>query len=315
MEFLYQEAPDGLCLRRCYGLDGIVRLPETEAGKQVTELDGYAFADTVRGRETPPAQYGGEPALCGDGLLELELPAQLRKVGAYAFYNCSRLRALSFWSTVRDWGAGVFTGCSGLKRLSIRVAPGKKSCFKEVLAELRQTLLVDYRDEKGELLARLIFPEFFEESVENTPARIIMREMHGCGHMYRYCFDESGFSFREYDALFPHVKVQEEPPLVAQLSLYRLFWPCGLTAEAGAVYWAYVREHAAEAAAGLVSRGELELLRRMAAAPAFDREACAKALAGVQPLGNAAALAILMDAQHSRFGGGAGAPRRRTFEL
>ena len=55
-----------------------------------------------------------------------------------------------------------------------------------MLAELRQTLFVDYH---GKQEARLVFPEFFEESVENTPARIIMREMHGCGHRYRYCFD------------------------------------------------------------------------------------------------------------------------------
>lgn len=52
---------------------------------------------------------------------------------------------------------------------------------------------MDYRREDGTLLAKLVFPEYFEESVENTPARIIMREMHGCGHMYRYCFDGTRF--------------------------------------------------------------------------------------------------------------------------
>ena len=50
-----------------------------------------------------------------------------------------------------------------------------------------------------------------------------MREMHGCGHMYRYCFDGGDFRFDEYDRLFPHVKVQEKPELAVRLALYRLY--------------------------------------------------------------------------------------------
>ena len=63
-----------------------------------------------------------------------------------------------------------------------------ETCLREILSELHQALRVDLKAPDGALKARLIFPEFYEESVENTPARIIMREMHGCGHMYRYCF-------------------------------------------------------------------------------------------------------------------------------
>ena len=118
-------------------------------------------------------------------------------------------------------------GCSGLRELDIQLMGGPRSCFKEVLSELRQTLTVSCRDSSGALAARLIFPEFFEESVENTPARITMREMHGCGHMYRYCFEGPEFSFGEYDRLFPHVQVQEKPELVTRLAVYRLYWPKG----------------------------------------------------------------------------------------
>ena len=185
-------------MERCYTLDGAPVLPERMDGMPVTELDRYFFSQTVRGREVPPEELNGEPELCGSGLDELTLPEYLRKIGPYAFYNCFHLKTLSFWSTVEDWGAGVFTGCTGIKHLKIRVVPGRKSCFKEVLSELRQELMADYLDPEGRLLARLVFPEFFEESVENTPARIIMREMHGCGHMYRYCFEDTQFQFREY---------------------------------------------------------------------------------------------------------------------
>lgn len=61
---------------------------------------------------------------------------------------------------MRDWGAGVFTGCTQINKLDIRIFPEEKSSFKEILSELRQMLVVDYRDKEGKLLAKLIFPEF-----------------------------------------------------------------------------------------------------------------------------------------------------------
>lgn len=223
MKLLYEETLDGISVRRCYGLDGIVQIPDRIDGKPVTGLEGYLFSETVRGRGVPPHEYEGEPELCGSQVKELVLPRYAKRIGAYAFYNCSGLRKLSCQSTVDDWGAGVFTGCTGIASLDICVREEGKSCFREILSELRQTLDVDYRREDGTLLAKLVFPEYFEESVENTPARIIMREMHGCGHMYRYCFDGTRFDVGEYDRLFPHVIVQEKPELVTRLALYRLY--------------------------------------------------------------------------------------------
>ena len=161
MDLLYRKTPEGICLERCYTLDGAPVLPERMDGMPVTELDRYFFSQTVRGREVPPEELNGEPELCGSGLDELTLPEYLRKIGPYAFYNCFHLKTLSFWSTVEDWGAGVFTGCTGIKHLKIRVVPGRKSCFKEVLSELRQELMADYLNPEGRLLARLVFPEFF----------------------------------------------------------------------------------------------------------------------------------------------------------
>lgn len=118
------------------------------------------FSDTVRRREPPPCEYMGEPELCGSRVEEIILPDTIRKVGAYGFYNCSGLKRLSCSSAVEDWGAGVFTGCTGLRCLDIRVAEGRKSCFKDILSELHQTLSVNYRSSSGTLLAKLIFPEF-----------------------------------------------------------------------------------------------------------------------------------------------------------
>ena len=91
--------------------------------------------------------------------------------------------------------------------------------------------------------ARLIFPEYYEDSVENTPARIVSIETHGCGHRYRYCFAGRVFQYREYDELFPHVQVQEKEELVTELALGRLLYPRELSEKFWEHYLEYVREH------------------------------------------------------------------------
>ena len=313
MKLLYEETLDGISVRRCYGLDGIVQIPDRIDGKPVTGLEGYLFSETVRGRGVPPHEYEGEPELCGSQVKELVLPKYAKRIGAYAFYNCSGLRKLSCQSTVDDWGAGVFTGCTGIASLDICVREEGKSCFREILSELRQTLDVDYRREDGTLLAKLVFPEYFEESVENTPARIIMREMHGCGHMYRYCFDGTRFDVGEYDRLFPHVIVQEKPELVTRLALYRLYWPWGLKEEAAKAYQDYIAAHAGEAAEGILKRGERDILGLMARSEFIGRDGLGQMLDAASRGGNAADAALLMDIKHERFGH---VPlRARTFEL
>ena len=313
MKLLYEETLDGISVRRCYGLDGIVQIPDRIDGKPVTGLEGYLFSETVRGRGVPPHEYEGEPELCGSQVKELVLPRYAKRIGAYACYNCSGLRKLSCPSTVDDWGAGVFTGCTGIASLDICVREEGKSCFREILSELRQTLDVDYRREDGTLLAKLVFPEYFEESVENTPARIIMREMHGCGHMYRYCFDGTRFDVGEYDRLFPHVIVQEKPELVTRLALYRLYWPWGLKEEAAKAYQDYIAAHAGDAAEGILKRGERDILGLMARSGFIGRDGLGQMLDAASRGGNAADAALLMDIKHERFGH---VPfKARTFEL
>ena len=129
MKLLYEETLDGISVRRCYGLDGIVQIPDRIDGKPVTGLEGYLFSETVRGRGVPPHEYEGEPELCGSQVKELVLPRYAKRIGAYAFYNCSGLRKLSCQSTVDDWGAGVFTGCTGIASLDM-CEGGRKVLFQ-----------------------------------------------------------------------------------------------------------------------------------------------------------------------------------------
>ena len=188
---------------------GAVRIDRVEEPQQIViipdNLDGY------------PVTELGDYALAGSSLEEIWLPTNLKKIGAYGFYNCERLRCLHCSSRTIDLGTGLFAGAGSVEVLDMELFEGEKSCLKELLSELRQTLRVRLRLGENGGEARLIFPEYYEESVENTPARILYIETHGCGHRYRYCFGGTEFEYQKYDELFPHVKVQEPEDLVTEL--------------------------------------------------------------------------------------------------
>ena len=52
------------------------------------------------------------------------------------------------------------------------------------------------REDGSEERAKLIFPEHYEEAVENTPARIVETHYHGSGGDYRQCFYGQGIKLQ-----------------------------------------------------------------------------------------------------------------------
>lgn len=306
MEYLWEECRTGgrrgARILRILGEDGQVEIPETveSAGGEhlpVLELGGYAFSAMLR--EEPERQVGQETmtAMCG-GLAETAaLPRTIEKIGRYAFYNCENLHTLIFPASIRDLGAGLFTGCRALQNLEVMETEGKASCLAEVLSELNQTLRVTLRDGSGAVWAKLLIPEYYEESVENTPARILFVETHGCGHRYRYLFRQNPFPFGEYDALFPHVRVQEGPETAAELAWYRLWYPVRLGETARSVYQDFLREHPEAAMTAFQKIGDMRLLREIVGAAGFDGSALAEMALAARRTGQAEAVPLLMDAR------------------
>lgn len=228
MNFSYTITGETVRIDRVNEPEAFVRFPEKIEGLPVTELGPYVLADSQ--------------------VEKIFLPVSLRKIGAYGFYNCEKLRYISCGSRTTDLGAGMFAGTGSIGYLDIFLFEREKSCLKELLSELKQTLRVrvfmNPENDLGEKQeARLIFPEFYEESVENTPARILYIETHGCGHRYRYCFAGTEFQYNQYDELFPHVKVQDTEELVTELALGRLQYPLGLSEKYETMYREYVMEH------------------------------------------------------------------------
>ncbi|MCI8661098.1 MAG: leucine-rich repeat protein [Lachnospiraceae bacterium] len=231
MEFSHTVVKDTIRIDKIIDPREMVVIPEAIEEFPVTELGPYVLAESEA--------------------IELWLPSRLKKIGAYGFYNCEKLERIHISSRTTDLGAGLFAGASHVGFLDIMVFEGEKSNLKELLSELRQTLRVKLHlcEETGngryvkKAEARLIFPEYYEESVENTPARILYIETHGCGHRYRYCFAGTRFQYEGYDALFPHIMVQEKEELVTELALGRLKYPWGLSEKHKEMYEKYVREH------------------------------------------------------------------------
>ncbi|MCD7820432.1 MAG: leucine-rich repeat domain-containing protein [Lachnospiraceae bacterium] len=261
--FAYEKKENGAVILRCFSRDGKAEIPEQIEGLPVRELAPYAFS-AHQDKQVLPAAFQEKrlrafspvegsipaetvleekyPALSGESLEELVLPTTVSRVGKYCFYNCSHLRRLEFSGELYDWGSGAFTGCHQVEELCVHLGQNDCSSLKQVLDELPEELLAEmYMD--GKRIARLIFPEFYEEGVENTPARILETHVHGSGILYRNCFQGRKMNFEQYDALFPHACAQENTRLLTELVLGRLRCPYRLGEKARKEYEEFVQTH------------------------------------------------------------------------
>lgn len=327
MRFLYEETATGIRILRCFGEDPSVMLPETVAGRPVTELGAYAFSDHIDQRELETAmQKGrfcredGEPAreteempekrtaVSGEAIREVILPETLKKIGRYAFYNCRKLTQLALGGACMDVGAGAFTGCHQVEEIRITVLPDGSSALREILTELPETIRVDWKKEN--LQGVFWFPEFFEEGVENTPARILENHIHGSGLRYRNCFVRKNLNIREYDELFPYARAWEEEGVVLKMALGRLLNPVELGEKAEEQYFSHIQEHFAEAARILMLSGEYANLGTLLARLKPEKALLEKLLVMAQEQKDTEAVSLFMDHLHKHT-----KVQRKVFEL
>lgn len=248
-EYEIEKKNDTVIICRCYVCGGTIEIPKEIDGCPVTEIGNYAFSALGPVGEE-------DTSMCGEKLQEIILPKTIKRIGKYAFYGCSQLQEISFYSNISDIGAGAFTGCHRVNKLNVTLVKGEKSCLRELLLELREKQLVVLQSEQGE--ARLVFPEFFEEAVENTPARILETHTHGSGMWYRNCFIETQLQFDLYDKRFPWAKEDEELDTVLEMTFGRLLYPIALSQEAEIKYKEFLTEHFEETCKWTISRTEFD---------------------------------------------------------
>lgn len=322
LEYIEQE--DGICIVRCYGYEEVLVLPEEMMGKPVTALYAYALSSSRPAEEPGQVKqavlheeekgFTEEQELSGAFLKEVYLPKSLKRIGDYAFYLCRNLHSLHIQRNLDAMGGGVFVWCRSLSFLTFTGVSRDHHGMDGVLSELTQELDAEITYQDGTHL-RLTFPEYYEESVENTPARIIDIHWHGSGYKYRQCFPETKLDLKRYDELFPYAVANEFVPTCTRIALNRLMTPVQLSEKAKEGYLAFLQEHMEEILSEAVREENLEEVRFLAEQEAagqrlLSRESAELALKLSSDRESAELASFLMDYKRKYF-----RTRRKTFEL
>lgn len=210
-----------------------------DAQQQEVRLCSYAYSPWKTGRSKKEQKELLE-------IQEIRIPDGIEELGNYTFYGCRNLRTLKFTDTVKSIGGGSFTGCTALRNLEVLMGEENPSCIRDVVSETFHEIYVSISFRNTGKRAELIFPEYYEEGVENTPARILETHFHGCGYKYRQCFSDKKVDYKKYDELFPTAMVYEKPEILVPMAVGRLLYPYELMEKAREGYQKYVKEHITE---------------------------------------------------------------------
>ena len=304
MKIYYREKSGGIEILRCFGIEGRVEIPGMIEDKLVVSAASYAFSSHMDEKEelknaclwemSDGLGFGREEhVLAGKDVEEIVFPDTLKEIGRYIFYGCGNLRKLEFSDSLMQIGCGAFTGCHALEKLTVHMRQGKKSGVKEMLGEMWQRIdvnfLYEYEEdgiEKSDIMhrrenkseARLVFPEHYDEAVENTPARILYTEYHGSGSNYRQCFYDKELNYQEYDRLFEMAVAMDKLEVLVDMSFGRLEFPYGLTGNARENYREYIRKNLEDIAEYLVKQEDMHRLEMISSQKLWTLEGIDSAL-------------------------------------
>ena len=266
------------------------------------------------------------PALCGRRLRAVILPDALAAIGNYAFYGCDNLKTVSFPESIKRIGSGLFNSCPALSVLIFRQAAGLSpappaparlqpsaglspapptpALLQEVLRTVNHEVEVRLQDAAGQDAVRLLFPEYYEEPKENTPARIIEIIWHGTGYQYRQCFLQRKLQYSQYDSLLPAADAQEMPQTLVRLCLDRLITPVELSSAHLENYVSCLRKRPDALWTYLLADQETDLtdwLRVLERSGCFTRELLDHMVDQASSAGRADASVFLMDLRRRVF--------------
>ena len=301
MEFEYDVKENEILLKRCYGTEERIEVPAQIEGMPVTVLAPYIFSQARR----KPDQ---KAAICGNQVKEIVLPDTVREIGNYAFYGCYYLEALTLSHRTHDIAGGAFTGCRHLKNLTFRMEQAEGYCMKDVLSEVHHEMKVKLVYPNA--VCTLLFPEYYEEAVENTPARQLETQFHGSGYSYRQCFQDGVFQFGEYDRLFQEAQNLESEDFCIELAVTRLMEKARLSQDAEGVYQSYLMEHRMSAAGWCIEVEQNETLEFLTGFIDWQEGELSDLIEEANAKGRLEIQSVLMDYKHQHFG-----KKKKTFDL
>lgn len=204
-------------------------------------------------------------------LKKIDLPRGIERIEDYAFYRCLALEEIHLYAGIRRLGCGAFMGCKRLKKIVVKEVEADIHFLTELLYDFQYEVEVELHYVEGPK-AVLTFPEYYEESVENTPARIIDIVFHGSGYKYRQCIRNRQLDYDKYDSLFSYAIAQEFSSTCIRIALNRLCTPYQLKEAAKEKYLAYLQEKSKEVAKLLCTEDAIDTIRLLAEQGYFTRE-------------------------------------------
>ncbi|MCM1308903.1 MAG: leucine-rich repeat domain-containing protein [Butyrivibrio sp.] len=286
----YVEADGQIIIRGGFENRGIIEVPGQAEGLAVTEIDSYAFAHRLE-------------------LTEVILPPSIRRIGAHAFYNCKNLRLVELYDGIRELEDGAFKNCHSLFEIKMHCREGREGCIRNLLDENIQELSLDIEYGRGER-ARLFFPSFEDDYVENTPARIFRAVSYGSGGAYRQCMQAGSLDYRAYDGLFARSVREDRFEAALFNCMGRLACPYRLSASAREAYTSFLKENGGRAAACFIARRDTEALSFLCGFDALGENEVGEALEAAAGTGNPQLIGILLDYKSRNF-----KTKRKSFDL
>ena len=291
---------EGVAVLRCAADTAHAVLPDRVLGQPVTALGPYALsqrepdlsgcADAFQVHVT----CGGmSPQHDASAIRSLVLPAGLKTVGDYAFYNCRNLAHLTLTGSVERLGSDSFMNCP-VRSIALDLGADGKSCLRLLLADCLADLEVALRLPDG-TEARLFFPAYREELELLAAPHIFQTRIQGGGYACRQCVQNGVVDFGAYDGCLDRLLAEHDFPSACRMALDRLRWPFRLSAGAKAAYRSALSDHGAEATSLLLDHRDTEglsfLLAQRLLSPAQRAAACDAA----RQWGNTEALALLLE--------------------
>lgn len=239
----------------------------------------------------------------------INLPKGIEVIEDYAFYRCLALEEIHLYAGIKRLGCGAFMGCKKLKKIVVKGIEDDIHFLTEMLYDFQYEVEVDLSYENGNFV-KLTFPEYYEESVENTPARIIDIVFHGSGYKYRQCFRNRQLDLDKYDSLFSYAIAQEFTPTCIKIALNRLTTPVGLKQAVKERYLEYLREQRAEVAKQICKDDDLEVLVVLSEAGYFTEELLKEFQDKASAMGRAEIAGYLLNYGLEHF-----KPKKKSFDF
>ena len=300
-------APDALC-RYAVSADGTVRLTRA-FGQAVGQKPARRYDFDL---DAPAADEEELHPVCGGFLEEVTLPDSVQVIGSCAFYNCRRLRRLSVGAGDLTVGSDVFLNCFALADLLVRAAPEEKTGLFALVNNITEAVrAMFWLPGEARPRAGLWYPAYWED-VEESPAHILLHTFSGQGYHYRQCFLDGKILSAEYDAIFPDGHAAEDQGVAAMLCFDRLRWPWNLTEKANASYREFLAAHTGLVLQRLLKAQDTDSIKDLLALDVLDAAAFAEGTALAAKADNAAAAALLADAEHKKRGS---APKKRRYDF